>query len=80
MWAVALFQVMADVDLAELLVPVTEVACRAGHGVGALLKICAHYIGGQANAINQRITDALCPQDAEQDPGGEGDGDSEPTA
>jgi hypothetical protein len=57
-------------------VPATEVARRAGHGVAVLLKIYAHCIDGQANAANQRITDALGSQDADQDPGGEGDGDS----
>jgi hypothetical protein len=36
-----------------------------------------HCIDGQADAANKRITDALGIQDAEQDPGDEGDGDSE---
>ena len=40
-------------------VPATEVARRAGHGVAVLLKIYAHCIDGQADAANQRITDAL---------------------
>jgi hypothetical protein len=40
-------------------VPATEVARCAGHGVAVLLKIYAHCIDGQANAANQRITDAL---------------------
>jgi integrase len=61
-------------------VPATEVARRAGHGVAVLLKIYAHCIDGQANAANQRITDALGTQDTEQDPGGEGDGDSQTAA
>jgi integrase len=43
-------------------VPATEVARRAGHGVAVLLKIYAHCIDGQADAANQRITDALTPQ------------------
>ena len=43
--------------------PATEVARRAGHGVAVLLKIYAHCIDGQADAANQRITDALGPQD-----------------
>ena len=58
-------------------VPATEVARRAGHGVAVLLKIYAHCIDGQADAANQRITDALSTQDARQDPGDEGDDDSE---
>jgi integrase len=61
-------------------VPATEVARRAGHGVAVLLKIYAHCIDGQANAANQRITDALSTPEADQDPGDEGDADSEPAA
>jgi integrase len=61
-------------------VPATEVARRAGHGVAVLLKIYAHCIDGQAEAANQRITDALATPGAEPDPGDEGDGDSEPAA
>jgi hypothetical protein len=49
-------------------VPATEVARRAGHGVAVLLKIYAQCIDGQADAVNQRITDALGTQDTEQDP------------
>ncbi len=59
--------------------PATEVARRAGHGVAVLLKIYAHCIDGQAAAANQRITDAL-GQDNRQDPGKEGDSDSESAA
>ena len=55
-------------------VPATEVARRAGHGVAVLLKIYAHCIGGQADAANKRITDALGTQDTR--PGDEGDDDS----
>jgi hypothetical protein len=58
-------------------VPATEVARRAGHGVAVLLKIYAHCIDGQADAANRRITDALGTQDAEPEPGGEQDGDTE---
>ena len=58
-------------------VPATEVARRAGHGVAVLLKIYAHCIDGQADAANQRITDALGTQDTEPGPGDEGDDDSE---
>ena len=36
-----------------------EVARRAGYGVAVLLKTYAHCIGGQADAANHRITDAL---------------------
>ncbi len=61
-------------------VPATEVARRAGHGVAVLLKIYAHCIDGQADAANQRITDALSTPDGQLDPGDEGDGDSEPAA
>ena len=63
--------------MAELRVPATEVARRAGHGVAVLLKIYAHCIDGQAIAANQRITDALGLQDTEPDPGDEGDDDTE---
>jgi hypothetical protein len=55
----------------------TEVARRAGHSVAVLLKIYARCIDGQADAANKRITDALSTQDSEQDPGDEGDDDSE---
>jgi hypothetical protein len=48
-----------------------------GHGVAVLLKIYAHCIDGQATAANQRIAEALGTQDAEEDPGDEGDGDME---
>ena len=61
-------------------VPETEVARRAGHGVAVLLKVYAHCIGGQADAANQRITDALGTTEADQNPGDEGDADSEPAA
>jgi integrase len=54
-------------------VPATEVARRAGHGVAVLLKIYAHCIDGQADAANQRITDALGTKDTEPEPG---DGES----
>ena len=39
--------------------PATEVARRAGHGVAVLLKIYALCSDGQADAANQCITDAL---------------------
>jgi hypothetical protein len=60
-------------------VPATEVARRAGHGVAVLLKIHAHWIDGQADAANKRITDALGTQDTrlESEPGDERDDDSE---
>ena len=58
-------------------VPATEVARRAGHSVAILLKIYAHCIDGQADAANQRITDALGIQDDGQDLRDEGDGDTE---
>jgi hypothetical protein len=61
-------------------VPATEVARRAGHGVAVQLKIYEHCIDGQADAANKRITDALSTPDVEQDPGEEGDADSEPAA
>ena len=48
-----------------------------GNGVAVLLKINAHCIDGQATAANQRIADALGTQDAEEDLGDEGDGDTE---
>ena len=49
-------------------VPAAEVARRAGYGVAVLLKIYAHCIDGQADAANQRITDALSAKDTEQNP------------
>ena len=55
-------------------------ARRAGRGVAVLLKIYAHCIDGQAEAANQRITDALSTPGAEQDTGGEGNAASEPAA
>ena len=58
-------------------VPTTEVARRAGHGVAVLLKIYAHCIDGQADAANQRITNALGTKDTKPEPGGEEDGHSE---
>jgi hypothetical protein len=58
-------------------VPATDVTRRAGHGVAVLLKIYADCIDDQATAANQRISDALGIQDAEQDLGDEGDGDTE---
>jgi hypothetical protein len=61
-------------------VPATEVARRAGHGVAVLLKIYAHCIDGQADAANQRITDALTSPETDQDPGGERDASSESAA
>jgi integrase len=61
-------------------VPATEVARRAGHGVAVLLKIYAHCIDGQADAANQRITDALTTPEADQDRGGEDDAGSKPAA
>ena len=58
-------------------VPATEVARRAGHGVAVLLKIYAHCIEGQADAANQRITDALGTTEPEPGPCGEQDYDTE---
>jgi len=57
-------------------VPATEVARRTGHGVAVLLKIYAHCIDGQADAANQRITDALGTKDTQPEPGDEEDSDS----
>ena len=58
--------------------PTAEVARRAGHGVAVLLKIYAHCIDGQADAANQRITDALGTTEPEPSPGDEDDARSEP--
>ena len=49
-------------------VPATEIARRAGHGVAVLLKVYAHCIDGQADAANQRITDALGPRTSSLSP------------
>jgi hypothetical protein len=57
--------------------PATEIARRAGHGVAVLLKIYAYCIDGQADAANQRITDALGATDVESELGGKQDDDSE---
>jgi hypothetical protein len=38
---------------------VTEVDRRAGHGVAVLLKVYAHCIDGQADAVNERGSNAL---------------------
>ncbi|MGW1056998.1 hypothetical protein [Micromonospora rubida] len=40
-------------------VPATDVAARAGHHVGVLLKVYAKRIDGQEATVNQRIEDAL---------------------
>jgi len=61
-------------------VSATGVARRAGHGVAVLLKIYAHCIDGQADAANQRITDALGTTEPEPGPDDEGDAGSEPAA
>ena len=53
-------------------VPATEVARRAGHGVAVLLKIYAHCIDGQADAVNQRIIDALGAEAGEGEDGEQG--------
>ena len=45
--------------------------------LAVLLKIYAHCIDGQADAANERITDALGAKDPEPGPEGEEDGDSE---
>jgi hypothetical protein len=57
-------------------VPATEVARRAGPGAAVLLKFYAHCIDGQADAPTS-ASPTLGTQDAEQDPGDEGDGGSE---
>ena len=46
-------------------------------GVAVLLKIYAHCIDGQADAANQRITDALGTRDTQPEPGDEEDGEGE---
>jgi integrase len=58
-------------------VPATEVSRRAGHGVAVLLKIYAHCIDGQADAANQRITDALGAGNFQPDPAGEDEDDDQ---
>jgi hypothetical protein len=65
------------VTLAELGGARDRSARRAGHGVAVLLKIYAHCIDGQADAANNRITDALGTTEPEPGPGEEGDDDSE---
>ena len=52
-------------------VPATEVARRAGHGIAILPKIYAHCVDGQADAANQRITDAFSTKDTQPQPGDE---------
>jgi len=63
--------------VAQLREPATEVARRAGHGVAVLLKIYAHCIDGQADAANQRMTDALGTRDTHPESGDEEDGEGE---
>ncbi len=46
-------------------------------GVAVPPEIYAHCIDGQADAANQRITDALGAKDTEPEPGDGEDGDSE---
>lgn len=48
--------------------PATEAARRDGHGVALLLTINADWIDGQADAANNRITDALDTTDTEFGP------------
>ena len=48
--------------------PATEIARRAEHGVAVLLEIYAHFIDGQADAANKRITDALGVQEPRPGP------------
>jgi hypothetical protein len=51
---------------------------RPGSGLAIYAHcIYAHCIDGQATAANQRIAEALGTGDAEEDPGDEGDGDTE---
>ncbi|MGW4960626.1 hypothetical protein ACWEPL_25710 [Nonomuraea sp. NPDC004186] len=40
-------------------VPAPEVATRAGHGVGVLLRVYAKCIDGQEEIVNRRIADVL---------------------
>jgi hypothetical protein len=49
-------------------------------GSGTARKIYAHCIDGQADAANQRITDALGTTESESGLGGEQDDESEPAA
>jgi hypothetical protein len=62
------------------------VATRGAHElIGSLrkrgvTKIYAHCIDGQADAANQRITDALDTTESESSPGEEGDAGTEPAA
>jgi hypothetical protein len=57
--------------MAQLRVPVTEVARRAGHGVAVLLKIYAHCIDRRADAASKRVANALGARDAGQGPSDE---------
>jgi hypothetical protein len=50
-------------------------AVAAGFGEGKLGQL--RQVDGQADAADRRITDALGAKDAEPEPGGEEDGDSE---
>jgi len=50
--------------VAQLRIPATEVARRAGHGVAVLLKVYAHCIDGMADTANKRIGDALASPEA----------------
>jgi hypothetical protein len=58
-------------------VPASGVARRAGHGVTVLLKIYAHCIDGEVDAVNKWIIDALGTCDTQPKVGDEGDDDGE---
>jgi len=67
----------SGVSVAELWVPTTEVARRAGRRRGPAEDLRA-MIDGQAHAANKRINDTLGAQDTQPGsaPGDEGDDDS----
>jgi len=57
---------------------VAAVSLQAGDDASeSCCRSTPNCIDGQAEAANKRITDALAPQDAEQNPIDTGDGDSE---
>jgi hypothetical protein len=67
----------AGVGLTRSSVAVSGVRPPGRARAAVLLKIYAHCIGGQADAANKRITDALGTTEPEPGPGDEGDDDSQ---
>jgi hypothetical protein len=74
-------QVPAIADRADLTVTVAPGAGRGAPAcflsASAEIEVNADHLHGQADAANQRITDALGTKDTQPEPGGEEDGEGE---